>query len=117
MPVSIGSVDMKNVPSSSHQVNPIRCPDAEDAGMTDWRHGARLTRAGSRAYKLLVLGAAFLLIHQAVMAETTDPKLVPSIFAPESAPAHAISHLAVFVLTITGAIFVVVTGLLLYAVV
>ena len=51
------------------------------------------------------------------MAETTDPKLVPSIFAPESAPAHAISNLAVFVLTITGAIFVVVTGLLLYAVV
>jgi cytochrome c oxidase subunit 2 len=49
--------------------------------------------------------------------EKTDPNLVPRIFAPESAPAHAISHLAGFVLVITGAIFVVVAGLLLYAVV
>jgi cytochrome c oxidase subunit 2 len=50
-------------------------------------------------------------------AERVDPALVPNIFAPESAPAHSISHLAGFVLAITGAIFVVVTGLLLYAVV
>jgi cytochrome c oxidase subunit 2 len=50
-------------------------------------------------------------------AEITDPTLVPSIFTPESAPAHAISHLAGFVLVITAAIFVVVGGLLLYALV
>ncbi|HXJ75355.1 MAG TPA: cytochrome c oxidase subunit II, partial [Candidatus Dormibacteraeota bacterium] len=43
--------------------------------------------------------------------------MVPNIFSPESTPAHSISHLAVFVLAITGAIFVVVAGLLLYAVV
>jgi cytochrome c oxidase subunit 2 len=50
-------------------------------------------------------------------AEKTDPALVPSVFAPESVPAHSISHLAVLVLAITGAIFVVVAGLLTYAVV
>jgi cytochrome c oxidase subunit 2 len=50
-------------------------------------------------------------------AERVDPALVPSIFAPESTPAHSISQLAGFVLVITGTIFVVVTGLLLYAVV
>jgi len=46
-----------------------------------------------------------------------DHALVPSIFAPESAPAHTISHLAGFVLATTGGIFVVVAGLLFYAVV
>ena len=50
-------------------------------------------------------------------AERVDPALVPNIFLPESTPAHSISHLAGFVLAITGAIFVVVAGLLLYAVV
>jgi cytochrome c oxidase subunit 2 len=61
---------------------------------------------------------ALVFIQQGVLAgEKTDPALVPSIFSPESAPAHAISHLAGFVLWITGAIFVVVAGLLVYAVV
>ncbi len=46
-----------------------------------------------------------------------NPALVPSIFAPESTPAHSISHLAVLVLVITGAMFVVVTSLLVYAVI
>src|SRR5580765_1695311 len=40
-----------------------------------------------------------------------------SVFAPKSAPAHSIVHLADFVLLITGAIFVVVFSLLVYAVV
>jgi cytochrome c oxidase subunit 2 len=61
---------------------------------------------------------ALVLIQQGVLgAEKTDPALVPSIFSPESAPAHAISHLAGFVLVITGAIFVVVASLLVYAIV
>src|SRR5512133_2046991 len=47
----------------------------------------------------------------------TDPSLVPSMFAPESTPAHAISHLASFALVITTAIFVVVASLLIYALV
>src|SRR5271170_4313574 len=49
--------------------------------------------------------------------EKFDPTLIPSIFAPESVPAHSISHLAGFVLAIAGVIFVVVGGLLVYAVV
>ena len=39
----------------------------------------------------------------------------PNIFAPASTPADAIHHLSLFVLTICGAIFLVVSGLLLYA--
>ena len=50
-------------------------------------------------------------------AEKVEPGLVPNIFAPESTPAHAISNLAAFVLVITGAIFAIVTGLLVYAVI
>jgi cytochrome c oxidase subunit 2 len=46
-----------------------------------------------------------------------DPALIPSVFAPESVPAHSISHLALFVLAITAGIFVVVASLLAYAVV
>ncbi|MGA2248772.1 MAG: cytochrome c oxidase subunit II [Verrucomicrobiota bacterium] len=49
--------------------------------------------------------------------EQTDPTLVPNIFAPESTPAHAISDLAIFVLVITAAIFVVVASLLTYAII
>ena len=94
----------------------IRCPGAKDAGITDSRPGARLTQSVGRA-SVLLCSAAFFLMQQGALAEITDPKLVPSIFSPESAPAHAISNLAIFVLTITGGIFVVVAGLLLYAVV
>ncbi len=62
---------------------------------------------------------AMLLVAPQVLrgGERVDPTLVPSVFAPESAPAHSISHLADFVLAITGGIFVVVGGLLVYAVV
>jgi cytochrome c oxidase subunit II len=45
------------------------------------------------------------------------PQSVPSIFAPASTPAANIRGLSVFVLEITGAIFLVVGGLLAYAVV
>jgi cytochrome c oxidase subunit 2 len=43
------------------------------------------------------------------------PHESPSIFAPESAPANSIFHLSLFVLAITGGIFVVVGGLLTWA--
>lgn len=59
-----------------------------------------------------------ILAQQSLFAgEKIDFTLIPSIFAPESVPAHSISHLAGFVLAITGAIFVVVAGLLVYAIV
>ena len=41
-----------------------------------------------------------------------DPALIPSIFRPESTPAHAIHELSMLVLAITGAIFAVVFGLI-----
>jgi cytochrome c oxidase subunit 2 len=50
-------------------------------------------------------------------AERVDSSLVPNMFAPESAPAHSISQLARFVLSITGTMFVLVAGLLTYAVI
>ena len=46
-----------------------------------------------------------------------DPALIPSIFRPESTPAHAIHELSMLVLAITGAIFAVVFGLMAYVVV
>ena len=50
-------------------------------------------------------------------ANNTDASLTPSIFSPESTPAHSIMRLSWFVLAITGAIFVVVFSLIVYAVV
>ena len=44
------------------------------------------------------------------------PQATPSIFAPASTPATSIYELSLFVLSITGAIFVVVAGLLAYAI-
>jgi len=67
-----------------------------------------------------IMGKIMLLIlaQQRLFAgEKVDSTLVPSIFAPESVPAHSIAHLADFVLAITGVIFVVVASLLVYAVV
>src|SRR5271163_2948945 len=66
----------------------------------------------------LYFGLVLILAQQSLCAgEKVDSTLVPSVFAPESVPAHSISHLAVFVLAITGGIFVTVAGLLAYAVV
>jgi len=50
-------------------------------------------------------------------AERVEPSLIPNMFAPESAPAHSISHLAGFVLAITGTMFILVAGLLTFVVV
>lgn len=46
-----------------------------------------------------------------------EPASSPSIFAPDSTPAKSIVNLSVFVLGITGAIFVIVSVLLIYVVV
>lgn len=46
-----------------------------------------------------------------------NPQSVPSIFAPASTPASDIYSLSLFVLAITGGIFVVVAGLLTYAII
>jgi cytochrome c oxidase subunit II len=62
-----------------------------------------------------------LLFWSAVTAWASEPKSSASsgtnIFAPASTPAKSIADLSIFVLVITGIIFVVVFGLLVYSVV
>ena len=48
-------------------------------------------------------------------APAFDPALQPSIFMPESVPAHSIHTLSLFVLAVCGGIFAVVFGLIAYA--
>ncbi len=50
-------------------------------------------------------------------ADNSGTSLTTSIFAPESTPAHSIMRLSMFVLAITGTIFVVVFSLIVCAVV
>lgn len=68
-------------------------------------------------FRMLFATTFSLVPHVLRGAEHADPSLVPNIFAPESVPAHSISHLAFFVLAITGTMFVLVSGLLTYAIV
>jgi cytochrome c oxidase subunit II len=51
------------------------------------------------------------------LAFADGPQSVPSIFAPASTPASDIYGLSLFVLAITGGIFVVVAGLLVYVII
>jgi cytochrome c oxidase subunit 2 len=59
--------------------------------------------------------ALTVLASQAAVAELHGDPAVPSIFSPASTPADSIYHLSLFVLAITGVIFVVVFSLLVYA--
>ncbi len=54
---------------------------------------------------------------RALPAFAQGPQSTPSILAPASTPAHEIYQLSLFVLLITGAIFVVVAGLLAFVVI
>jgi cytochrome c oxidase subunit II len=53
----------------------------------------------------------------ALPATAQGPQTTPSILAPVSTPAHEIYGLSLFVLLITGAIFVAVTGMLVFVIV
>ena len=53
----------------------------------------------------------------AAVAASSGPSAVPDIFQPQSTPADSIYTLSIFVLEITGLIFLVVASLLLYVVV
>jgi len=75
------------------------------------KHGAKALRLSSLTG--LMFTAAF-----AVRSAWADgPQRVPSIFAPASTAADSIFHLSMFVLAITGGIFVAVGGLLTWAVI
>ena len=60
---------------------------------------------------ILMLGS------RALPAFAQGPQSTPSILAPASTPAHEIYQLSLFVLLITGAIFLVVAGLLAFVVI
>jgi cytochrome c oxidase subunit 2 len=65
---------------------------------------------------MALIGLVFL-VAAAVFADPQPQSLVPNIFKPDSTPADHIYGLALFVLSITAAIFVCVFSLLVYAVV
>src|SRR5712664_3235457 len=71
----------------------------------------------SRVAGVLVLLAGILLAAGLCVANTPTDHPVPSIFEPHSTPAESIFRLSLFVLFITGVIFLVVSSLLTYVVV
>jgi cytochrome c oxidase subunit 2 len=84
------------------------------------RVGERVEKApkGTLISPWVFLMAAFVLIPLTLSAaDNSAALLTTSIFAPESTPAHSIVRLSLFVLAITGTIFVVVFSLIIYAVV
>jgi cytochrome c oxidase subunit 2 len=65
---------------------------------------------------LITLLAAILLAAALCAASEPQANSIPSIFEPRSTPADSIRHLSLFVLSITGLIFLVVSSLLTYAI-
>jgi cytochrome c oxidase subunit II len=72
------------------------------------RRGLSLIRSRHSLLVSLCLGA--------LPAAAQGPQATPSILAPASTPAHEIYSLSLFVLTVTGAIFAVVAGLLIFVI-
>src|SRR5205807_834684 len=70
-----------------------------------------------RALGILVLLAGILFAAGLCRASPLGDNPTTSIFQPHSTPAESIYHLSIFVLVITAVIFLVVFGLLIYAVV
>jgi hypothetical protein len=99
----------------------VRAGDDSSAGRTSMSERRKVTIAGlARALQIHGLRALALFCGFAVtaFAEPAPPSLSPTnIFAPVSTPAEWIFELSRFVLMVTGAIFIVVFGLLAYAVV
>jgi cytochrome c oxidase subunit II len=71
----------------------------------------------NREWLRAVCGSVIAVLLLPGLAYADGPQSMPSIFAPASTPAADIFSLSLFVLAITGGIFVVVGGLLAYAVV
>lgn len=78
----------------------------------------RIRKDDARAVRLSSLAALIFWAAFGARAAWADaPKNTPSIFAPASTPANSIFGLSMFVLAITGGIFVVVGGLIAFAVI
>jgi cytochrome c oxidase subunit II len=71
----------------------------------------------SKAAGIAVLVAGFLLATRLCFGAPADSSRTPNIFRPESTPANSIFHLSLLVLAITGLIFSVVFGLIVYSIV
>jgi len=71
----------------------------------------------SRAIGILVLVAGIFFAARLCVASPHGDNPIPNIFQPHSTPAASIYRLSVFVLAITGLIFLVVFCLLVYAIV
>ena len=69
----------------------------------------------SRLWNAVVLFLFFFCAVAAPSAWADGPQSTPSIFAPASTPAHSIFGLSMFVLAITGGIFVTIAGLFTFA--
>jgi cytochrome c oxidase subunit II len=70
-----------------------------------------------KAAGIAVLLGGGLLAASLCFAAPQNPSQLPSIFDPHSTPTKSIYHLSLFVLSVTGLIFLVVFGLLSYVVV
>ncbi len=77
-----------------------------------WTTNATMIRA---VRELAIFALSSLLLPPVALADPSHSTLT-SIFAPESTPAKSISDLSIFVLAITGIIFLVVFTLLVYSI-
>ena len=78
--------------------------------------GTETAGVAGRAAGILLLLLGLLLATGLCMASPPGENPIPNIFEPHSTPADSILHLSVFVLSITGLIFLVVFILLVYAI-
>ena len=81
----------------------------------EWNEQARALLRKATAIAVGLVG--LLLAARLCLAAPADSSQVPNIFRPASTPADSIFHLSLLVLTVTGLIFLVVFGLILYAIV
>jgi cytochrome c oxidase subunit II len=88
----------------------------QDAGSKQMKRSGQAQGLARKAAGIALLLVGVLLAAQLCGAAQADPSPIPNIFKPASTPADSILSLSRLVLTITGAIFAVVFGLLAYSV-